>query len=58
MMPLAMLSQGSVSIVDHVEPATLRTLLCDGRDVTIAIVVANGLDRLTAWEEAIGVALR
>jgi hypothetical protein len=49
-----MLGEGAVPIVGSVDPGQLRSRLCAGENATIAIVVANGADRLGPWESAVG----
>jgi hypothetical protein len=49
LMPFVMVAQGAVPVTDAVNPAALRSRLCSGGDVTIAIMVARGTERIGAW---------
>ena len=53
-MPFTMVTSGSIPLTAGFTPEEARAALCAGQDALLAVVNADGLDRLRGWTEAVG----
>ena len=53
-MPFAMITRGSVPFTPEFLPEAARGVLCDGRDVIVALVAGKNPDRIPLWIDQVG----